>query len=156
VKGQDPVTRGGGERKLGEEKAVVFSILRGEGVPKICRIKLLHRVSLMISRQKKDLIRMLRFKSEQIMDVLFGAVPPIHIVPQKNDSIRFLKVPGNDPLRGIQISMGIPYKNDLPLGGEMDEPRFPFKYLTHLIEKLFEIHFYNLSENKSLFFKGYG
>jgi hypothetical protein len=33
--------------------------------------------------------------------------------------------------------MGIPYKNDLSLGGKTDEPRFPFENLAHFFEKIF-------------------
>jgi hypothetical protein len=38
--------------------------------------------------------------------------------------------------------MGIPNKDDLPLGRETDQPRLPFKYPFHLLKKIIPFHLY--------------
>jgi hypothetical protein len=82
---------------------------------------------------------MFLFQMEQVKDVLFGVFAPIYIVPQEDDSVRFFKfkVLTDDLLTGIQISMGISDEDDLPLGGKMEQSRFPFEYLSHFLKKIF-------------------
>jgi hypothetical protein len=56
---------------------------------------------------------------KQVKDVLSGVSASIYIVSEEDDSVRLFKVLMDDLLAGIQISMGISDKDDLPLGGEI-------------------------------------
>jgi hypothetical protein len=78
----------------------------------------------MIPSQEKNLIWMFRFQLEQVVDVLFRVMPPVHIVPEKDNPVRFLKVAMDNLLSRFEISMGVPNKDGLSLAGELDQPRF--------------------------------
>jgi hypothetical protein len=61
---------------------------------------------------------------EQVVDVLFRVFTSVHIVPEKDNSVRFLKVPMDNLHSRFQISVRVPNKDGLSLTGELDQSRF--------------------------------
>jgi hypothetical protein len=85
---------------------------------------------------------MFPFLAKQVVNILFRAIAPIYIISEENDPVWLFKVPIDDLLRGVQISVGISDKDDLPLRGKVDQPRLFFKYSHHILKKTFPYHFY--------------
>jgi len=94
----------------------------------------------MIPCQKKDFFRMLPLQLKQVMEILPGKFPSIHIIAQENKEIRFSQEPLDDSLGSVQIAMGIPYKNSLSTGREQNQLGFPFEDNLRVPKKLLPIH----------------
>ena len=73
---------------------------------------------------------MLNLEREQTEDIFQRMIPPIHVIPEKDDGVLLVQVSAGHLLGRIEITMGIPDKNRLPAIWQGNQPGFILKNLT--------------------------
>jgi hypothetical protein len=134
MKGKDPIGRGGGQWEFGKEKAIGFPFFLRKGSPKTNRVKFFHHIPFVVACKKENVLWMFAFELEQKVNVFFRLISPIHIVPEENNSIGFFKIAPGHFTGSLQVTMGIPDKDNLSLRTEMNQARLLFQYLFNLPE----------------------
>src|SRR5512139_1193713 len=91
----------------------------------------------MVAGQEKHLVRGFDLRLKQAGHVLLGMASPIHIVTEEDETKGFPAVTAKDPLRGLEITVGVPDENGLPLGREGDKPPVPLEKRSCPLQKIF-------------------